>query len=213
MNSPADVDALEASLAAGPAAPAAPDNSTQPGRPLSARGLAASTVAGGIGGGSGPGNGPCQGGEASAEALLRCANLVRQDPHASGLALPCLQGNGAQRALRMDARLAAAAQQHADWLAGSGAPAATTAGAGGSSPLTRATAKGFPAGRVGEAVSFGQASAAAAVVQFACGAAEREQITACGVDAAGAGTATGSDGIRFFVLDVGCSGGIGGCKC
>lgn len=256
MNGPADVDALEASLPAVDPALSS-DNSTQIGQPPSARSLAARPVHR-----NGGGEGPCAGGEASAEALLRCVNAARQDISASGLALPCALPAGAPalRALRTDARLDEAAAQQANYLAGSGT-VATLAGAGGSSPLTRVTAAGFPPGHIGEAVSSGEGSAAAAVAQFVCAAAQREQIMvwgvalsslkrrsewlkqhplltstplharretaapkpsplassphsqACSVDAAGAGAATGRDGTLYFVFDVGCTAGVGGCKC
>ncbi len=66
--------------------------------------------------------------------------------------------------LAVDVRLAAAAQDHADYMAANNAMSHT--GEGGSSPADRAAAAGFPMVMLGENVAAGQDSPAAVVIAW-----------------------------------------------
>ncbi|KAI8463092.1 MAG: hypothetical protein J3K34DRAFT_475540 [Monoraphidium minutum] len=193
MNGPADIDGLEAA--------ALPAGSDSDGSRGAAPGGAADACP--------------DGGELTAAAITRCAGAVRQAPAAFDLpCTPPLPPLGAAPAggLRQDARLAAAAQVHADALAAAGGAPSTT-GVGGSTPMARITGAGFPDKKVAEASASGKRSAKEVVFGWVCAPEQRDSIMGCALDSVGAGVARSKDGTPYVVLDTGCSGDAGACTC
>jgi uncharacterized protein YkwD/LysM repeat protein len=103
---------------------------------------------------------------------------------------------------RVNDALMAAAQGHSDWMAETGTTAHT--GLDGSSPAARAAAAGYPGSGVIENIASGSSMTPAIAIRIWQGdALHLATLLSSTSEDAGAGVATGEDGVTFITLDVG----------
>jgi uncharacterized protein YkwD len=99
-----------------------------------------------------------------------------------------------------DARLAAAAQRHADWLAGPAYPGLWGGGATYSGWADRIAAGGYPLGAAtGMSIAADRGTPGGAVAVWLANAADAAAIRNREFEAAGFGMAVGTNGVRWWV--------------